>query len=268
MKFSCCLGNPPYHGTSGIGHTIYENFTSHFSNTAELTSMVHPPGWRRPRPGNSEMRELKSIMWERCKFLSIHGLNDHFNVETRYDYFLLGEDFEDQLTVIDEKGKDHLITKSEWPFIPNHSFNLVQSLLGNGTGVIRTSDYHSTSKNHVSSQKSKTYCYPIIHSITQSKIRYLWSSKNNLGHFGVPKVVFSDAAPIDRVIVDVNGEYGMSEHAIGIPIESKLEGKLVEKALLDFDDVIEATSWSNFQIDWRIFRHFREDWYESILEKQ
>lgn len=267
MKFDFCAANPPYHGTKGVGHTVYENHTLRYSEIATSSVVVHPPGWRRPRPGTSKMRSLKELMWSRCSLLSISPPDSEFDAGTRHDYFKLEESPCEELRIEDERGETWVIMKPKWNFIPNHSFGLIRKLLGSGASVIKTSDYHSTTKSHVSKEKKSLYKFPVAHSITSSGKKFLWSSRDDLGHFGVSKVILSDAAPVGNVIIDLGGKYGMSEHCIGIPVSGQKEANQVKKALLSpaFEEVISATSWSNFQIDWRIFEGFCEGWHEIIL---
>ena len=267
MKFDFCTANPPYHGTKGVGHTVYENHTLRYSEIAKNSVVIHPPGWRRPRPGTSKMRSLKRLMWKRCSYLSIEPPDEGFDAGTRHDYFKLEKNSCHRLKIEDERDETHVISKSKWNFIPNHSFSLIRKLLGDGANVIKTSDYHSTTKNYVSKEKNFQHKFPLVHSITSSGKKLLWSSRDDLGHFGISKVILSDTVPVGDVIIDLKGKYGMTEHCIGIPVSGEEEAKKVKKAILSstFERVISATSWSNFQIDWRIFNGFRKDWYETVL---
>jgi len=75
--------------------------------------------------------------------------------------------------------------------------------------------------------------------------------------FGVPKVIFGETG-INNVIIDMEGKYGLTGHAMGIKIDSIEEGVKLKTALESekFKKVLNACSWSNFMIDWRLFNHF------------
>lgn len=86
--------------------------------------------------------------------------------------------------------------------------------------------------------------------------------------FGVPKVIFGDGG-INDVIVDDKGKYGLTQHAIGLKISNKHEGILMKTALEsdEFDNVLKSMSFSNFGIDWRMFKYFKPDFYKQFLGK-
>ncbi len=94
----------------------------------------------------------------------------------------------------------------------------------------------------------------------------MYSSKNNLGHFGVSKVIFGESGIYD-VIIDIEGVYGMTQHAMAIEVLNLAEAENIKKALLSikFKEILGACSWSNFQIDWRLFKYFRPDFYLDFI---
>jgi hypothetical protein len=58
----------------------------------------------------------------------------------------------------------------------------------------------------------------------------MYSKVNNRGHFGVSKVIFGDSG-INELVIDINGNYGMTQHAMGIRIENETEAIQLSKAL-------------------------------------
>jgi len=102
----------------------------------------------------------------------------------------------------------------------------------------------------------------------------MWSSVNDKvdkdgGNemFGVSKVIFGDSG-INDVIIDMDGALGMTQHAMGIRVKSKSEAKHLKHALESdgFKRVLSALSFSNFQIDWRMFKYFKPDFYKYFLK--
>jgi hypothetical protein len=94
----------------------------------------------------------------------------------------------------------------------------------------------------------------------------MFSSRNDLGHFGTSKVIFGDAG-INDVIIDINGKYGMTQHAIAIKVYDLDEANALKKALLSvkFKDLLKSCSFSNFQIDWRMFMYFKKDFWKEFI---
>jgi hypothetical protein len=123
-------------------------------------------------------------------------------------------------------------------------------------------------KKRISKTKTDEFIYPIIHSIHKNKkINYRYSNDNTRGHFGVSKVVFGDNGP-NEVIIDMDGEYGMTENSMAIEVKTKSEAENIKKALLDerFKDLLGTSMiFGNFRIDWRLFSYFKEDFWKEYV---
>jgi hypothetical protein len=93
----------------------------------------------------------------------------------------------------------------------------------------------------------------------------MYSSRNDKGHFGIPKVIFGESGVYD-VIIDMDGKYGMTQCAMAIPVESYEEAEKIKNVLLsdEFNKIIKSTSFGNFRIDWRMFTYFKKDWWKEI----
>ena len=57
---------------------------------------------------------------------------------------------------------------------------------------------------------------------------------------------------------------------MGIKITSKKEGEQLKKALESekFKRILESLSFSNYQIDWRMFDYFKQDFYNYFLDNE
>ena len=96
----------------------------------------------------------------------------------------------------------------------------------------------------------------------------MYSKVNDKGHFGISKVIFGDSG-IYNPIIDINGEYGMTQHSMAIQVNNINEAINISKLLLckEFDEILQSCSWSNYQIDWRLFTYFRRDLYLYFNDK-
>ena len=58
----------------------------------------------------------------------------------------------------------------------------------------------------------------------------------------------------------------MTESSMGIVVKNKSEAEKLKKVLEsnEFQDILNACSWSNFRIDWRLFTYFKKDFYAKI----
>jgi hypothetical protein len=125
---------------------------------------------------------------------------------------------------------------------------------------------HETRKPWMRQTQDKKHVYPCVHATSKTEpTKYWYSSKKS--DFFVPKVIFGDARHIHNAIVDDKGEYGITQHAMAIPISSKKEGERIKKALESeqFNEFLKACRWSNFQIDWRMFKCFKHDFWKEFL---
>jgi hypothetical protein len=290
-KFDIIIGNPPFNdsqeneGKKGGGDSLWPKFvikTIELLKKNKYLLFVHPSGWRKPESAHSKNNGMFKLMAHdnQIKYLEIHNTTDGnkvFNAGTRYDWYLLEKRKIYENTIIkDETGKDLNMNLSEWRFLPNHSYELVKSLLAKNTDetvdVIYSRNQYGTDKSWVSKDKINEFKYPLIHSTPLKDPRKFYTStktpvvKQFMPMFGVRKVIFGDSG-INKVIVDFDGEYGMTQHAMGIIITSKEEGEQLAGVLEgeQFKQILSAMSHSNYQIDWRMFRYFKKDFWKTLL---
>jgi hypothetical protein len=295
MKFDIIIGNPPYNknqnaiGKRGGGTDLWSKFVlisiNNYLKDDGYLCFIHPSGWRKPQDTNTKHYGLFDLMTKQNQllYLEIHNTKDGmkvFKVGTRYDFYLLKKTKGYYLTKVkDEKGIISYIDLSKWNFLPNYEFDKIYDLLSNDDNdkceiifnrtnygsdkswVIYNNSYESR-KDWVSSNETLVFKYPLIHSTPQKGIRYMYSSINNKGHFGISKVIFGESG-IYNAIIDYKGEYGMTQHAMAIPFTNETEGIKIKKFIEsnEFKEILNACSWSNFRIDWRLFTYFKKDFY-------
>lgn len=279
-KFDLVIGNPPYNASNsvGTGTPIWQHFTrkalTEWLNLNGYLCYVHPSGWRKPETKNIKFKGLFKQMTQdnQMLYLEIHGLKDGqktFNCGTRYDWYLIQKGQPQLETVIiDELGRKHSINLCNLTHLPNYNFDLSRQLC---SGVVKcpiiynTSSYGSCCRN-VKAKETLEFKYPLIHAITKKEIRYMYSNVNNKGHFGISKVIFGDSG-LNDAIIDLDGKYGMTEHAMAIQVIDQAEAEKIKKALLStrFKDFIKSQMFSNFQIDWRVFGTMSQDWYKEFI---
>ena len=135
--------------------------------------------------------------------------------------------------------------------------------------VIYNRSNYGSDKKYVSKTESEEHKYPLVHATNKNGIRYMHSNCNDKGHFGVSKVIFGQTG-INNVIIDLDGKYGMTEHAIAIEVTDLVEANNLKLALLSnkFKETLKSTMYSNFMIDWRIFNSFKRDWWKEYVNEE
>lgn len=289
-RFDVIIGNPPFNaeqtheGKKGGGANLWPKFVEKsldtIMNRGAYLLFVHPALWRKPPSERSAVSTLFNKMTHEnhMLYLEIHSKIDgkrDFGVQTRYDFYLIQKTrptptHEFITTVKDQHGHEHQIDLSLWRFfLPNHSFELIQPLLSSKTRedyVIFSRSQFGSDQKWVSQIKDDVYEHPLVHSTPTNGHRIYWSSTRDQSYipmFGVPKVIFGESG-INNVIIDKAGEYGMTQGAIGLKLPDD-EG-LFMKSILEsdtFNRILDAMSFSNFRIDWRMFLYFRPDFYRD-----
>jgi hypothetical protein len=258
MKFDVVIGNPPYqetvtHSNKPHGKTIWPRFVLKSIDLLKQSGylcIIHPGSWRNPT-GN--FRDIYNTLLSKCLlYLEIHSIEDGrkvFKAATSYDWYVLKNAAEKNETVIkDVEGVEYKIDLEDEIFIPNGRHEEFSRLIStneeDNIELIQQSAYH-TQRAYISSAKEGEYIHPIAYTTTQSNgLQLVYSKVNDKGHFGIPKVIFSNGGG-SIPIIDMNGDYGLSQFAYAIADEpSNL--KNIEKALNN-PKFLELISFSDSQ---------------------
>jgi|SaaInlStandDraft_1057018.scaffolds.fasta_scaffold00735_19 hypothetical protein len=284
--FNLVIGNPPYNssGNTGTGNTIWQHFVK-LSLTKWILKngylcMVHPSGWRKPNTKRGKFYGLFKLMTcdNEMQYLEIHGLDDGkktFDCGTRYDWYIIQKKPKDILsTVVDEKGVVSKIDMAQFKWMPSFNIDMCRGILTEEKSnelcpIIYDRSAYGADKKWTSKVKTDVFKYPCIHSTPKSGVRYMYSSKNDNGHFGIPKVIFGESG-INHVVIDINGKYGITHGAMGIKVSSKKEAIQIKKALLSvkFQDFLKSSLFSSFRIDWNIFKSFKRDFWKEFINEE
>ena len=288
-KFDIIIGNPPFNasqeneGKKGGGDSLWPKFVElslDLLPTNGYLVFVHPSAWRKPQSESSKTIGLfgKMAHENHIEYLEIHDTKDGmstFHAGTRYDWYVIKKHKNHSKTIVkDQQGVISEIDLTKWNFLPNYNFSKIKKILSDTEQdyVIFSASLFETRKEWTSEKEDGKFKFPLIHSTPIGGPRKYWSStktppvKNAVPMFGVSKVIFGESG-INDVMVDTSGKYGLTQHAIGLKIKNEHEGKLVKQALesSEFKDILNAMSFSNFQIDWRMFKYFRPDFYKQFL---
>jgi hypothetical protein len=291
-KFDIIIGNPPFNasqeneGKKGGGDSLWPKFVEKsldlLVNNGYLV-FVHPSAWRKPPSDNAKTIGLfnKMAHENHIEYLEIHDTKDGmktFNVGTRYDWYVINKHKNSSNTTIkDQTGAINEINLSNWIFLPNYNINKINKILSDNEEdyVMYSRNQFGSDKSWVSEEESDKFEYPLIHSTPIGKPRIYWSStktpdvRNFIEMFKVSKVIFGESG-INNVIVDIGGKYGLTQGAIGLRVKSEKEGNLYKKALesQEFKTILDAMSFGNFRIDWRMFKYFKPDFYKDFLKDE
>jgi hypothetical protein len=173
--------------------------------------------------------------------------------------------------VKDEKGVEVSVKMREFEWLPNYKIDMIMRLLAKEgeekCPIIYNRSNYGSDKPYTSRTKTDEYKYPVIHTIPQSGVRYLYSKTCDNGHYNISKVIFGDNG-LNDVIIDIEGKYATSENSMSIKVYSIEEATQIKNTLLNtqFKEFINACIIGNFRIDWRLFTYFKKDFWREFLE--
>ena len=279
LKYDIIIGNPPYNsGTKNTGNTVYQEFIKKFINQYnKYFSFINPSGWRKPNTDKCKNYGFYDLMTKENHliYLEIHDAKDGmktFNAGTRYDWFIIDKDTNNKKNIIKGIDKTYKINCANWKFLPNGQFNIIKNIIDttfkNNLDVIYSRNMYSSEnvkKNKsLSLTKDKTYKYPIIYSINQKGIRYMYSNENK-GMIGDNKIIFNKINVKNNL--NYNKElYGLSEMCIGIKYDDDEIGEENINTLNNnkFQEIMKCFYFSQMTFDWRIFTYFNKDFYKNF----
>lgn len=282
MKFDVVVGNPPYQIKVGPNKTepIWNKFFHKSLNLIKdggYLSLIHPSGWRNIKGKFSDIKE--TIKDKKLHYLSINNEKkgmEIFGAETRFDFYLLENTKNDgTLTEITfQDGVTNEVNLNTLEFIPNGSLSEIQSLIANENEervtVLHSFSNYETRKSWMSKVQSNQFIYPCVYTINHlSQPTFYYSSTNNNGHFGIPKVIWSNGR-ISSVgsYVDEIGEFGLTQFAYAIV--DGIENLPNIKRALDsakFKKLMELCAVGQLTINHKIIAKFRKDFWKEFIDE-
>ena len=241
--------------------------------------MIHPPRWRgagttNPRKVGEVGRTLKSMDIE---WLSMHTIEDgqkNFGAGTRYDMYIVRKSNTPGFVteIRDENGNIVHECIKGMDFIPNCKFGLVQDLMAKEDEervnvLFSISKYQAIVQHEwMSKEKTKEFCYPCLYSIKDDgSLTFKWS-KEDRGHFGIPKVIFQVWHAAGPPYADHEGQYGMTQHAAAI-VDDPGNLDLIAKAMDSdgFREVMKSCQFTTEKWNRQIIERFRKDFWKEFV---
>jgi len=281
-KWNIIVQNPPYNSASdnkGSAHVLWDKFvTKTISQLIDGGYMcaIHPDGWRGLGDGFSKVKNL--LKSKQILSLEIHDYSDGlktFGVKTTYDFYCLHNVPNTMFTKIKcMDGTTQRVDISKMEFIPNGMFNEFNKLMAKKgeekVNVLRSCKYH-TQKEYVSKEQSEEFKYPCVYmSLSTDVVKFRYSKTNKMGHFGVPKVIWTNGTA-SKPIIDEVGEYAITEFAYAI-IDEPNNLPFIQKAMLH-SDFIKLMNFRDgnggkfgHRYDRKVISLFRKDFWKEFLK--
>ena len=282
-KFDIIIGNPPYQ-TSNEGekktHPIWQKFVQNsFEHLVEggYLCMVHPDGWRAV---DGIFKDTQKVMTsKKITYLELHNTKDGLNTfgaNTTYDFYCIKNEpnngYITKIKCVD--GTMEYADLSKMEFIPNGMFNMFEKLLAKNdepkVNILHSYSAYETRKPYISKEKTNEFIHPCVYTTLKDGSINLWySSTKDNGHFGLPKVIWSNGGA-STPCVDIDGEYGLTQFAYAI-IDKPQNLPLIQKAMLS-DKFLTLMTFSDGVTGVGLHRYnrkaistFRKDFWKEFL---
>jgi 16S rRNA G966 N2-methylase RsmD len=204
MEFDVVLGNPPYQLKVGPNKTesLWNKFVKksfEICRDGGYVSLIHPNGWRNIDGKYKDIQQL--LKSKNITYLSLNGVEEGqkiFNATTPFDWYVVKNIENSQETLIKfQDNTTKLVDLRNIQILPNGMFEEIMSLVANENedkvNMIHSYSAYETRQNFMSKTSSEEYPYPCVYSVlTNGNVNFMYSSNNQRGHFGVPKLIFGN----------------------------------------------------------------------------
>jgi hypothetical protein len=280
-KFDIIVMNPPYNAEQkekgDKPKPLWTKFVlKTLNNLIENGYLVavHPSGWRNI-DGHFKNIQI-ALKNKQILYLEVHSEKDGqktFGATTAYDFYCLRNienqgNFNTKIKCLD--GTIERADLSKMEFIPNGMYNAIQNLLAkNGeetVELISNCSYHTQKTEQMFKEQNEDFKYPCIDNVDlKNTLSCVWySNVNNKGHFGKLKVIFGQRR--SGVFVDLNGEYGLTQHAYGI-VDNVQNLERIKQAMLtpEFIKIMSCVDFANMLYNNKIIKLFRKNFWIDFL---
>ena len=281
MKFDVIVGNPPYQKKVGPKKTepIWNKFVEksfEICKEGGYVSLIHPSGWRNIKGKFSNIKDI--IKNKKLHYLSINnekkGL-EVFGAETRFDYYLLENTVNDGILtkITFQDGTIDEVNLKTLMFIPNGSLSEVASLIAQEgeekVNLLYSRSAYGTDKNNVSKIQQNDFIHPCVYTVNYlSHPTFQYSNTNENGHFGIPKVIWSNGR-ISSVgsYIDEMGEFALTQFAYAI-VDDVENLPNIKKALdsVKFKKLMELCAVGQLTINHKVISTFRKDFWKDFID--
>ena len=239
VQFDGVISNPPYSINSHkTGKSAYGDFAEIGYNLLKEGGygvMVHPPGLR--KPNNKRHYLMRDVQVEK---LSIHSAKEGskvFNANTSYDWYTYRKEersgptsvrFQDSTEWVDVDFRDY-------PFVPNHSLELLQKYLNTDVSVPRLNAQIGRAPRFKDKKNPNKFdptvhfegCYVNVNKTSPNgEPEFVYDKKPQL-YYQQKKVIFKEGGNFYPYYDE--GKYGVTDNCMYILVDSKEEA----------DDIIE-----------------------------
>lgn len=282
MKFDVVIMNPPYQQKSDVANTKTQSIWPLFVQLAfkiakkdGYVCAVHPSSWR--SPDGMFMAVKKLLTSKKMQYLEMHDIGTGlrtFGAKTNYDIYCVQNtenNVKTDIVFVDGTTSQYNISHLE--FIPDSDFQEIIKLFAKDNEpkvtILADSKYHTQSRTQegsLSKEQTEKFKFPCVYTtVKNGDVNFWWSSVNN-GHFGIPKVIWSNGYSTVP-IVDLHGDFGLTQFSYAIvddplvlpSIQKAMESERFKKIMRPNDD------GCTHKYNRKVIALFRKDFWKDFI---
>ena len=129
---------------------------------------------------------------------------------------------------------------------------------------------YGTDKINVSKSQGGEFIYPCVYTVNYlSQPTFHYSNTNQNGHFGIPKVIWSNGR-ISSVgsYIDEMGEFGLTQFSYAI-VDDVENLPFIKRALdsVKFKRLMELCAVGQLTINYKVISTFRKDFWRDFIDE-
>ena len=296
MTFDLVIGNPPYQELKPGNRKslmIWQRFV--LAAIGRLApggtlSMIHPSAWRGTGrtipPDIGDAREaLKSMRIEWLSMTDSAGCGKVFKgVTIPFDVYVARLRDPGETEIEGTDGAVHRVRLAGKPFIPNfHCPALDRILARDGEERVRlifNRKTYESRKSIMSETEGNGFVHPCVWTISKrreladgrgGKLNFHWSDRIETDadgkpiHFGIPKAIFGCWNSSGIPYADVEGRFGMAQHAAGIADDPEVVPLIARAMDSDgFRRIMDAVRFNTEDWNRHVIPLFRKDFWKEF----
>ena len=205
--------------------------------------------------------------------LSCHGFeegNETFGVGTAYDSWTAKNCSPTKLTNVRFQDGEVLdVDLTNTNFMPSGYYNEIMKLTTDNVeervNFLYSRSAYGSDKSNMSEEKNDNFLNPCIYTVTKDKINLWYSDTTENGHFGIPKVLWSNGSGT-RPIIDNEGEYGLTQYAYAIADDPEnLENIAKALASEKMKKLMSCNLFKNGIYEEKIIKMFKKDFWKDFV---
>lgn len=280
MKFDCIVANYPFEKSVGKKKTqpIWPKFIEKSLTLLKeggVVSEIHPDGWRNPYGDFKWVQEiikdkkvLRLEIYDEVKGVEVFGKSTTFDVITIEN----SKKCNHNTVVIDSVGNEFTMVLDNVEYIPNGEFEFFEKIIAKSdeekVDLIYSRSAYGTDKKNISNSNVDDFIYPCVYTTTKNgDINLKYSNTNQNGHFGTPKVIWSNGVA-SSLIMDLEGIYGLTQFSYAITDTEENLYKIYQAMNSEkFVNLMKFADGKQHKYKYKVISTFRKNFWEEFINE-